>query len=94
MVLDDDYLHPFEQLFTGLVEFEPAVGDLDVGAAMRVTGVKVDVPIELTIGVTDRGTVAMASSPPTQHVATTYMPVFHRIRLSIQADDEESDADG
>jgi hypothetical protein len=93
MVLDDEYLHPFEQLFSGFVDFEPDIGDPDAGAAMQIVGVKVDMPIELSIGVTDMGTVAMASSPPTQHVSTTYMPVFHHIRLSIQVD-EEADADG
>jgi 2,3-bisphosphoglycerate-dependent phosphoglycerate mutase len=54
---------------------------------------RLDLPIELDVGVTDEGTVALAGAPPTQHVETTYMPVFHRISLSIRAD-EDLDGDG
>jgi hypothetical protein len=94
MVLDDEYLHPFAQLFSGLADVEAQFADPETRTAMRITGVAVDLPIELTIGVTDAGTVALASAPPTQQVSTTYMPVFHRVRIAIAADQDEDDGDG
>jgi len=92
MVLDDEYLHPFERLFAGFADVDAEIGDGGAEGAIRLTAVTLDLPIELTIGVTAMGTVAMAAAPPTQHVRTTYMPVFHRIRMSVAAE-ERNDAD-
>jgi hypothetical protein len=93
MVLEDEYLHPFERLFAGFADVDAEVGDGGAAGAIQLTAIKLDLPIELTIGVTDMGSVAMAAAPPTQHVRTSYMPVFHRIRISVVAA-EDVDADG
>lgn len=86
MVLEDEYLHPFSRLFESLADFDATLIDEEVGVGFRLDEAIVELPIELTIGVTDQGTVAIASAPPTQHVQTTYMPVFHQIRLAVRSD--------
>jgi hypothetical protein len=86
MVLDDEYLHPFSRLFEGIADLDAALVDEEFGAAFLLDEAIVELPIELSIGVTDQGTVALATAPPTQHVETTYMPVFHQIRLSVRSD--------
>ena len=86
MVLDDEYLHPFSRLFESLADLDAMFVDEELGAAFLLDEAIVELPIELSIGVTDRGTVALASAPPTQHVETTYMPVFHHIRLTVRSD--------
>ena len=93
MELDDEYLHPFARMFESFCDVETSVGGAEEGIALRLDEARLDLPIELDVGVTDEGTVALAGAPPTQHVETTYMPVFHRISLSIRAD-EDLDGDG
>lgn len=48
-----------------------------------VARVSVDLPIELQVNVDDAGAVHLGTAPPTQHVATTTMPVLHRLRLRL-----------
>jgi hypothetical protein len=53
---------------------------------------RVDMPLELYVRQHD-GQLHIESSAPTQLVATTVLPVFHRVSLVMQADPEELVAD-
>ena len=48
-----------------------------------VARVSVDLPIELQVNVDAAGVVHLGTAPPTQHVATSTMPVLHRLRLRL-----------
>ncbi len=83
----DVYLHPFEALFAGLDDLDADLVDEELGVRMLLEEATVDTPIELDASVDEQGRVVLASAPPTQHVETTWMPVFHRLRLRVTADE-------
>jgi hypothetical protein len=60
--------------------------DPEMGFGMRLARAAIDTPIELDVLVGDDGGVSIVGAPPTQHVETTYMPVFHHIDLVVTAD--------
>jgi hypothetical protein len=77
-----------------LSDFLAGMLALDAGAghdgAVHVTALDVDLPVELELGGGDGTPVTLGAAPPTQHVVTTVMPVFHRLRLGIAAVEEAS----
>jgi hypothetical protein len=58
------------------------------GAAMEagfhIDGLEVDLPVELEL-YGDGDHMTLSAGPPMQRTATTVMPVFHRLRISIEA---------
>jgi hypothetical protein len=82
----DEYLHPFSSLFEGLADVDASLVDDEAGLRMSMESARLDLPIELDVRVGENGRVVLASAPPTQQVKTTWMPVFHRIRLTVAPD--------
>ena len=84
----DEWLHPFARIFEGLADLDAhmADDDLGLGLAMHMERADLDLPVELDAEVAEDGAVSLTSAPPTQHVETTYMPVFHRLRLVVAVD--------
>ena len=89
--MSDDTPSPFDQALVSFAElvagFSPDEDELVsevVGAGrMRVERVTLDLPVEIEVAVDAAGEIRLGSSPPTQHVATTIMPVLHRLRMRI-----------
>jgi hypothetical protein len=86
MAIEFDWLQPFEAVFTGIADFDAGLLDPELGLGMRLERAAIDTPIELDVLVDDDGRVSIVAAPPTQHVETTYMPVFHHIDLVVTAD--------
>lgn len=82
----DEYLHPVARMFEGVSDLDARLTDERLGMAMLVEEMRLDLPIELGVVTHESGRVELASAPPTQHVQTTYMPVFHRLRLTVTPD--------
>ena len=59
------------------------------GVEQRPTTLTVEMPTELHISTDADGRVILGGAPPLYPVATTLMPVFHQLRLTIQFDDEQ-----
>ena len=80
----DEELPPFTAVFEGLA----AVGEaVDAGAgAVELERARVELPVELHVEVDDHGRVRLIAAPPTQHVTTTWMPVWHRMAVEVRAD--------
>lgn len=56
--------------------------------AVLVEAMSFDLPVELEAMLDDAGTMTdVRLSPPTQMIATTVMPVFHRLRLTMARSD-------
>jgi hypothetical protein len=56
--------------------------------AVLLEAMSFDLPVELEAMPDDDGTVTgLGLSPPTQIIATTVMPVFHRLRLTLARSD-------
>jgi hypothetical protein len=50
----------------------------------------VDLPVELGIRPAAGSAVRLHASTPTQRIETTILPVWHRLRLRLEASDEET----
>lgn len=86
MPLKWDWLQPFEAVFTGIADLDQSMFDPDTGLCMQVERASIDTPVELDVCVDENGAVSILGAPPTQHVETTYMPVFHQIEITVTAD--------
>lgn len=82
----DEHLHPFESLFQALGELDARMSEPALGLAMHVERAAFDLPVELHVEVDEDGGVRMSGAPPTQQVRTTWMPVFHQLRLTVTSD--------
>lgn len=72
---------PLGALVTQLCE--AAAVDASEAGAVRVTALALDLPVELDVYEEGDGSVRVRACPPTQRVATTYLPVFHRMTVRI-----------
>ena len=81
-----DELRPFTALFSGVADLDADLADPATGLALRLERARLDLPVELHVEVDEGGAVRLLGAPPTQHVATTWMPVWHRMRLEVTAD--------
>lgn len=79
-------LIPFGDFLAGLVALDPQVGDDQM--TLWVERMNLELPVELGIGWDERGQLAVEASPPTQHLATSVLPVFHQLRVAFARDDE------
>lgn len=81
---------PFDQALVSLAElvagFGPDEGEFVPEAApgrMWVERVTLDLPVEIEVTVDVADEVRLGSAPPTQQIATSIMPVLHRLRIGI-----------
>lgn len=51
--------------------------------SMWVERLEIELPFEMDVLVGSDGRVRLAGSPPTQYTETTFMPVFHKIKLAV-----------
>jgi hypothetical protein len=86
---DRTLYRPIAQFVEELAHYDKQIVDPETGYAMTLEQVTVDMPIELKVAVNPDGTVKLISSPPTQLVQTTIMPVFHHMRLRVVREDDE-----
>ncbi|MDG4862428.1 hypothetical protein P8605_30255 [Streptomyces sp. T-3] len=63
------------------------VDDAELGGAMHVASLGLDLPVELDVRPDADGTLQVRACPPTQRVATTYLPVFHRMTVRITGEE-------
>ncbi|MCU0567013.1 MAG: hypothetical protein MUF49_10495 [Oculatellaceae cyanobacterium Prado106] len=86
--LVNDLRLPFHQLIWELVDTEMAIADPTSGMAQIIEQVDIDMPVEIYIEVDDQGQVHLTGSPPTQRTETTFLPIFHQMKLRISRDEE------
>ncbi len=57
----------------------------------HVAALTIAMPVELdALALGDR-VLALGASPPTQRIATSVLPVFHGLRITLMADETEGD---
>lgn len=79
----DQRLLPIADMMVMLGEVDGMVQDEAWGMGMSIESVEIDLPIELDIMTDDQGKLVLGSAPPTQTVETSFMPVFHRVKVGI-----------
>ena len=77
---------PFAEVVEMLTGWDEILADPQTGSTMHVEAVKVEMPLELKIQADDTGNVSLRGSAPTQNTETTIMPVFHRLKLTVEVD--------
>ncbi len=90
--LKSDYV-PLEELVTGLVVENGQIIDDEIGLVVTLDKVATEFPIELRIERGESG-LRLTTAPPTQHIETTILPVWHQLRVTVvrNAEDDEVDA--
>src|SRR5262245_30959787 len=82
--LIDPKLIPIAEMNASLSELDGAIEDDGMGVKMSIEAVAVEMPIEFVVMTGVNGELVLGSAPPTQTIETTYMPVFHKVKLGIQ----------
>ncbi|UEM21763.1 hypothetical protein JL100_003070 [Skermanella mucosa] len=82
-VPDAGALAPFGDFAADLAVFAETLEDADAGVSLAVESMTIDLPVELEVLVDDDGRVRLGGEPPTQVTATSVMPVFHRMRITL-----------
>ena len=83
-----DGLHPLPALGRFMADLLSLDPDNDGG---HVSALTITMPVELDVLALGNQVVALGAAPPTQHIATTVLPVFHDLRLTLMADATEGD---
>ena len=85
---DNEILIPFAEMVQQLVDYGEPVEDPLSERTMAIEQVKVEMPVEINVLVNDDGQTSLKSNAPTQSTETTIMPVFHRLKLTVELDEE------
>lgn len=80
-------LSPFAAFVEGLADLD--LDTAEESGGLLVEEVRLELPVELRVEVDEHGQVRVSGAPPTQHVETTVMPVFHRMSLRVTRNDGE-----
>lgn len=86
----DEILIPFADMVQQLVDYGEPLEDTSSHQAMMIERVKVEMPVEIKVLVDEDGKATLKSHAPTQSTETTIMPVFHRMKLTVELEDEKS----
>ncbi len=84
----DEALAPVSEFVRSLTELEAEFSNAQF--SMYIDNMRLNIPIEMDVMVGEDGRVVLGTAPPTQSIETTFMPVFHQMRLTIT---RESDSD-
>jgi hypothetical protein len=79
----------FADLIYELVNYGMEMTDPTTGLTLTLDQININMPIEFNAIVNEIGQVTLQGSPPTQRTETTFLPVFHQMRLQIVRDDAE-----
>lgn len=83
-----EYLSPVADFLTAFADMPDARKDDSLGITCSVSRIKLDLPFEVGIRTADSGDVALGCAPPTQKIETGIMPVFHRLRITLEPNDD------
>jgi hypothetical protein len=85
--LIDTALMPINEMMFALSEIQ---GEMkNEICSMSVESMLIEMPFELDIINDMEGNITLGSSPPTQKFETSFMPVFHKIKLNIEVIETE-----
>jgi hypothetical protein len=80
--LDEAFVPLYEQLVAH-ADVVSDIEDVELGIKQSITGIGIETPVEIQVYNDEYGNLAIGSTPPVYHMATTIMPVFHKIRFNI-----------
>jgi hypothetical protein len=80
--LSEDSL-PFAELVEMSTDIEGAVGSTAEGVRMVIEEVTMSIPVQLETVRDDSGQLQIGGIPPEHYVETSFLPVFHQLRLKM-----------
>lgn len=90
MIAVDEAFLPLAELMPGLLPNLPdiyATFDEETGIRTQITGYDVTSPVELDVAVRPDGSVEIGGTPPLYHLATSTLPVLHRLHVVAVRED-------
>lgn len=63
-----------------------AISGSEYMPSMWVERLEIELPFEMDVTVDGSGRVGLAGGPPTQYTETTFMPVFHMVKLAVSGE--------
>lgn len=78
----DHALFPVGQLLVNISEIQGELKD-DI-SSMSIESLKIEMPFELDVRIDANGRLVLGGSPPTQQLETSFMPVFHKMKVNIE----------
>ncbi|NMH88786.1 hypothetical protein [Flavivirga algicola] len=83
--IDEDFIEfsGFLEEFTSIDQYMEANFEQQT-LAMQVEKIRTETPCQLNVEVDDSGTVKIGSIPPMYYVETSFMPVFHNIKINFE----------
>jgi hypothetical protein len=85
-MIDEKYLN----LEAFIHAVSPDIGQIEdsvyKSTAMSVEEIHIDMPVELDLNSSEEKGIAMGVAPPLYYAATSLLPVFHNIKLTITVD--------
>jgi hypothetical protein len=80
----DEQLAPFAVFVDAMsVASAAAISGSEYVPSMWVERLEIELPFEMDVLVEPDGRVRLAGGPPTQYTETTFMPVFHKVKLAV-----------
>ena len=72
----------FSDTLAQMLDFQGEIVDEEAGVRSHITECTIEMPIELDVSRDESGALVLGSTPPLYYVNTTFLPSFHRIRLT------------
>lgn len=83
----DEALAPFAVFVDAMsVASTAAISGSEYLPSMWVEQMEIELPFEIDVVVEPDGRVRLAGGPPTQYTETTFMPVFHKVKLAVSGE--------
>lgn len=90
----DEAMLAFGEFVAEMTDVDGYLYDSEEAAAMQVEEVELSMPVQLDLVVSDRGDVVVGSSPPLYYAETTFLPVFHQLKVRISATKNNTKSNG
>jgi hypothetical protein len=79
--MDQAYLL-FSDALAQMLDFQGEIVDEEAGVRSHISECTIEMPIEVDVSRDESGALVLGSSPPLYYVNTTFLPSFHRIRVT------------
>ena len=79
----DEAMLPMSAFFAEMTDVDGYLVDDEMGTAAQLQKVEMSFPMELDIQVSEDGSLLLGGSPPLYYTETTFVPVFHQLKIEI-----------
>jgi hypothetical protein len=79
----DEAFVPFHEQLVAHADVVSDIEDIELGIKQSITGIGIETPVEMQVFYDEYGNLAIGTTPPVYHMATTIMPVFHQIKFNV-----------